>query len=297
MATAGIALRRSGAWVETVKDLRTSTAGRFFSNRSNQIAVLFIGPVVVLALIAQWLPIQEPLEINIVDRFQSPSLGHPFGTDGLGRDLLSRTLAGLRLSLWIGFAAAMIALTLGVIIGTMAGFMGRGVDRAISVVTDVMLSFPTLLLVIGVVAVMGPGVTQIIIAIAVADTPRAIRLQRSLAMGLRSRPYMDAARLASAPTRWILVRHVIPNTIAPMIVVATLYASNAIQAEAALSFLGLGIVPPEPSLGNLVADGRNYLQNAWWISTIPGLCIAIVAIGLHFLSDGVRDFLDPRQRS
>jgi peptide/nickel transport system permease protein len=151
-----------------------------------------------------------------------------------------------------------------------------------------------LLLVLAIVAVFGNGFTQLVLAIAVADAPRAVRLQRSLALGLRSRSYIDAARLASSPTWRILLRHVLPNTMAPMIVVASIYAANAIILEASLSFLGLGIVPPNPSWGNIINDGRAYLDNAWWISTFPGLAIALVTVGLHLFSDGIRQNLDPR---
>ncbi|MCC7365108.1 MAG: ABC transporter permease [Dehalococcoidia bacterium] len=180
------------------------------------------------------------------------------------------------------------------LIGTISGFAGKTADTIISAIIDVFLAFPSLLLAIGVVAIFGPGLPQVIAALAIADTPRAIRLQRSLTLGLKSRTYMDAARMASAPTWWMLIRHVVPNTIAPMVVVASIYASNAILAEAALSFLGLGLVPPDPSLGNLVSEGRQYLQDAWWISTIPGLVIALVSISLHLFSDGIREHLDPR---
>jgi peptide/nickel transport system permease protein len=158
----------------------------------------------------------------------------------------------------------------------------------------VLLSFPSLLLAIGVVAIFGPGLAQVIGALVIADLPRSARLQRSLTLGLKNRPFMDAARMVSAPTWWILLRHVIPNTLAPMAVVASIYASNAILAEAALSFLGLGLVPPAPSLGNLVSEGRQYLQEAWWISTVPGLMVAVVSVGLHLVADGLRQKLDPR---
>lgn len=270
--------------------------GSFFGNRSNLAGFIILAPIVVLAFAAPYLPIADPLKPNVINSFSAPSLAHPFGTDKLGREIFSRTLAGLRVSLIVGFCAAGIALANGLVIGTVAGFMGKAVDTAVSAIVDVLLAFPSLLLVIGVVSVFGPGIPQVITAIAVADTPRAIRLQRALTMGLRSRTYMDAARMSNASTFWMLRRHVLPNTIAPMVVVASMYASNAILAEAALSFLGLGITPPQPSLGNLISEGRPYLQNAWWISTIPGLAIAVVSISLHLFSDGIREHLDPRLR-
>lgn len=274
--------------------LKLPAIGRFLGNRSNAAGLAILVPIVVLAFAAPVLPIRDPLAPDILASLDGPSAAHPFGTDKLGREVLSRTLAGLRVSLIVGFSAAAIAMVVGMTIGTMAGFMGKTVDTVISSVVDVFLAFPSLLLAIGVVAVFGPGLPQVIAALAIADSPRAIRLQRSLALSLKSRTYIDAARMASAPTWWLLVRHVLPNTIAPMLVVASIYASNAILAEAALSFLGLGLVPPNPSLGNLVSEGRQYLQDAWWISTIPGLVIALVSIGLHLLSDGIRESLDPR---
>lgn len=256
--------------------------------------LVILGPLILLALSALWLPLSDPFKPNVLASMEAPSLAHPFGTDKLGREVLSRALEGLRASLIVGFSVAGLALVGGLALGTIAGFMGRTVDTLLSSVIDVFLSFPSLLLAIAVVAVFGPGLPQVVAALVVADLPRAARLQRSLALGLKSRPFMDAARMASAPTWWILLRHVLPNTLAPMVVVASIYASNAILAEAALSFLGLGLVPPAPSLGNLVSEGRQYLQEAWWISTIPGLVVAVVAVGLHLLSDGLREHLDPR---
>jgi peptide/nickel transport system permease protein len=251
-------------------------------------------PIVALALAAPRLPIADPLKPHVLLSFSPPSLAHPLGTDKLGRELLSRTLAGLRISLLVGVSSAALALLAGMLIGTLAGYLGKGVDRAVGVAVDVLLSFPALLLAIGAVAVFGNGIVQVILALTVAGLPLAIRLQRALTLGLTSRAYMDAARLASAPAWWMIVRHIIPNTLPPMIVVASLHASNAIIGEATLSFLGLGITPPQPSLGNLIAEGRPYLQEAWWISTMPGLAIALVSISLHLFSDGVREHLDPR---
>lgn len=243
-------------------------ARAFFGNKNNLIATLILAPIVILAFAAPWLPIADPFKPDGSVSLDGPSASHPFGTDKLGRDIFARTLSGLKVSLTVGFFAASIALTVGMVLGTVAGFMGKTVDTAISAVVDLFLAFPSLLLAIGFIAIFGAGMWQIIAAVALSDAPRAIRLQRSLALGLKSRTYIDAARMASAPTAWLLVRHVLPNTIAPMLVVASIYASNAILAEAALSFLGLGLVPPEPSLGNLVSEGRDYLREGWWISTI-----------------------------
>lgn len=276
--------------------LRESGLVSFFRNRNNLLGAMILIPVVLAAFLAPVLPLVDPLKPNVADSLTGPSLEHFFGTDKLGRDIFARTVAGLRVSLIIGFAAAGLSMSIGILLGTMAGTMGKTIDSVISAVTDVLLAFPGLLLAIGIIAVFGGGVPQLIIALGISSMPAAVRLQRSLAMGLRSRTFMDAARMGNAPTWWILFRHVLPNTVAPMVVVATIYAANAILAEAALSFLGLGITPPEPSLGNLVADGRNYLREAWWISTLPGLAIVVVAVSLHLFSDGIREQLDPSLR-
>lgn len=268
--------------------------GQIAAHAGGLAGLLVLLPIVAVAISAPWLPIADPLRPDVSASLYPPSIAHPFGTDKLGRDMFSRTLDGLRASLLVGFAAATLATAGGLVIGTAAGFLGKTVDALVSAFVDVFLAFPSLLLAIGVVAVFGPGLPQVIAALTLADIPRAIRLQRALTLSLKARPFIDAARMASAPVAWILVRHVLPNTLAPMVVVASIYASNAILAEAALSFLGLGLVPPAPSLGNLVSDGRQYLQEAWWISTIPGLVIAVISVALHLLSDGLRQNLDPR---
>ncbi len=274
--------------------LRLGWLARFAEHKSGLVGLCILLPIVLLAVASPYLPLADPIKPNVIASLHSPSPAHPFGTDKLGREILSRTISGLRVSLTVGFFAAGISLCVGIVIGTLAGFMGKAVDAVISAIVDVFLAFPSLLLAIGIIAVFGPGMPQVIAALATAGTPSAIRLQRALTLSLKSRTYMDAARMASAPSWWMLVRHVIPNTLAPMVVFASIQAANAILAEAGLSYLGLGILPPQPSLGNLVSDGRPYLQNAWWISTIPGLAIALVSISLHLLSDGIREHLDPR---
>jgi peptide/nickel transport system permease protein len=237
-----------------------------------------------------------PLDTNVGISLAPPSLAHPFGADKLGRDVLSRTLAGAQISLIVGFSVAALAAFGGMAIGTISGFMGRGVDRMIMAVVDVFLSFPSLLLAIGLVAILGAGIIPVIIAITISDLPRFIRLERSLVLSLKSRAFIDAARIVSAPKRWLMFRHILPNTIAQLLVAASLTAAYAILIEASLSFLGLGITPPAPSLGNIIADGQNYLQQAWWISTLPGVILLCITFSLHQLSDGIRIALDPKAR-
>ncbi|WP_127751693.1 ABC transporter permease [Devosia sp. 1566] len=269
---------------------------RLLSNRLVQVALAILCPIILLTLFRQFLPLPGPLETNLRAMTQPPSLDHLFGTDRMGRDLLSRTLAGVQISMFVGFAVAALALVIGLVMGTLAGFFGGVIDRVMMSITDIFLAFPSLLLAIGLVSVMGTGMVPVVLAISLSDVPRFIRLQRAMVLGLRTRAYIDAARTVRASQFWLMSRHIIPNTIAPLLVAASIAAANAILVEAGLSFLGLGIMPPAPSLGNLIRDGQSYLEQAWWISTLPGVVILLIAIGLHFLSDGIRQVLDPRSR-
>ncbi|MFC5650470.1 ABC transporter permease [Paenibacillus solisilvae] len=270
---------------------------RFFNvNKSVLYAAIILIPFVLATMFAQLLPLQPPLESNVQASLQKPSLEHPFGTDKLGRDVLSRTLAGSKVSLTVGFSVALISLIFGVVLGTISGFYGKYVDRIIMGIVDIFLAFPSLLLAIMLVAILGAGIVPVIIAITVADVPRLIRLQRSLVLSLKSRTYIEAAKTVNASRGWLMAKHIVPNTIAPLLVAASIAAANAILLEASLSFIGLGIKLPEPSLGNIIKEGQQYLQQAWWISAMPGLSIFLIAISLHFLSDGIRQTLDPKAR-
>jgi peptide/nickel transport system permease protein len=260
-------------------------------------ALALLVPILLITMLAPALPLPGPLDTNVKESLNTPSAGHLFGTDKLGRDVFSRTLQGVQTSLTVGLCVALFSLAGGGVIGTISGFYGSRVDRFIMGAVDILLSFPSLLLAIGLVAVMGAGIVPVILAITVADLPRMIRLQRAMVLSLKTRPYMDAARTVSAPNSWLMRKHVLPNTIAPMLVAASITAANAILTEASLSFLGLGITPPAPSLGNIIHDGQIYLQKAWWISTMPGMVILMIAIGLHLLSDGVRQVMDPKSKA
>ncbi|MEJ1158421.1 ABC transporter permease [Prosthecomicrobium sp. N25] len=286
--------RSSGPVPRGAPRLRTLKA--ILANRRTQVALAILVPILLLVILLPWLPLQAPLQTNLRAMMKPPSLTFPFGTDRMGRDVLSRTLEGVKMSLLVGFSVATVSLVFGVVLGTISGFFGKVVDRAIMTVVDIFLAFPSLLLAIGLVSTIGTGIVPVIMAISLADIPRFVRLQRSLVLSLRTRAYIDAARTVKASQRWILTRHIVPNTIAPLLVAASIAAANAILVEASLSFLGLGIMPPEPSLGNLIRDGQTYLEQAWWISTLPGLVILLIAFSLHFLSDGIREVLDPRSR-
>ncbi|MGK2229726.1 ABC transporter permease [Devosia sp.] len=261
-----------------------------------RLALLLLVPILLLTALAPILPMQKPLETNLRALMQFPSFDHLFGTDKMGRDIFSRTMAGVQVSLVVGSSVAIIAMACGLVLGTLAGFYGGAIDRLIMTVVDIFLAFPSLLLAIGLVSVMGTGLIPVILAISLADVPRFIRLQRSQVLSLRSRAFIDAARTVDASQYWLMSRHILPNTLAPILVAGSIAGANAILIEASLSFLGLGIMPPQPSLGNIVRDGQTYLEQAWWISTLPGAVILVITIGLHFLSDGARELLDPRSR-
>jgi peptide/nickel transport system permease protein len=269
---------------------------KLLKNRMGLIGAAILVPLILLAVLAPVLPIQDPFKTNVAQSLQGPSMDNVFGTDRLGRDILSRTISGMQTSMFVGFTVAAITLSFGLLFGTLSGFFGGRFDRVTMGVVDIFLAFPSLLLAIGLVAVFGAGVWPVIAAIAIADIPRAIRLQRSLVLSVKSRTFIDAARMVSAPSSWLMFKHIIPNTIAPMLVAASITAANAILIEASLSFLGLGITPPEPSLGNIIREGQMYMQEAWWISTIPGVVIFLIAVSLHLLSDGIREILDPRSQ-
>ena len=283
-------------WMSRRRVLDKLRQNRFLMNSKTIGAFLILVPIALLVTLAPLLPLQAPLETNLMAMMLPPSLEHPFGTDRMGRDIFSRSLEGVKVSLQVGLSVAALALVMGMLLGTLAGFFGGIIDRAVMVIVDIFMAFPSLLLAIGLIAIMGTGLVPVVMAIAIADIPRFIRLQRSLVLGLRTRAYIDAARTVQASQSWLMTRHIVPNSLAPMLVAASISAANAILVEASLSFLGLGIMPPAPSLGNLIREGQLYMEQAWWISTLPGVVILLIAISFHFLSDGIRQALDPRSR-
>jgi peptide/nickel transport system permease protein len=268
----------------------------FYMNQKILWALVILVPIILLTLLAPILPLHPPLDSNVSSSLAPPSMQHFFGTDKLGRDVFSRTVSGTKVSLTIGLSVAAISLVFGIVFGTISGFYGKFIGRLIMGVVDILLAFPSLLLAIGMVAILGAGPIPVICAITLADVPRFIRLQRSLVVSIKTRTFIDAARTVKASQAWLMTKHIIPNTIAPLLVAGSITAANAILIEASLSFLGLGIMLPTPSLGNIIKDGQIFMQQAWWISTFPGLVILLITISLHFLSDGIREILDPRSR-
>jgi peptide/nickel transport system permease protein len=248
------------------------------------------------ALVAPVLPLADPIQIDPSHALYSPGSPFLFGSDQYGRDVFSRVVFGSRVSLVVGPIAVGIALVPGVTVGLLAGYYGRWVDGVLMRIVDVMLAFPGILLALGIVAVLGPSLTTLMVAVGISSIPTYARLTRASVLSAREQLYVDAARVVGASDFAILVRHILPNVVAPIIVVGTLGVGAAILIAATLSFLGLGSQPPVPEWGRMLSEGRQYLREQWWIATFPGLAIMLTVLALNMLGDGLRDALDPRMK-
>ena len=251
--------------------------------------------VLAVAVLAPWITSADPDRLAMHYRFLSPSPEHLFGTDNFGRSLYSRVVWGARLSMIIGVSVVAINAVLGTAIGAAAGYFRR-IDNVVMRINDALMAFPAVLLAIGVTAVLGPSLNDVIIALGVVYTPRTARIVRSSVIVLRETEYVQAAVAAGAGHWRILRRHILPNAMAPLIVQLSFLFAYAVLTEATLSFLGVGAVPPTPTWGNIMADGRQYMVDAPWIIAIPGLALMVTVLGLNLLGDGLRDVLDPRLR-
>lgn len=273
-------------------------ARRFRRNRLAVVGLAVIGALALVALLAPWLAPYDPVAQQdiIHTSLLSPRLTHWLGTDRFGRDVLSRIIYGARISLSIGFLATAISITVGTLMGAVAGYFGGRVDAVLMRFTDLVLAFPRLILLILVVALFSPQLSVIILVLGLTQWPGTTRIVRGDVLSLKQREFVQAAR-ALGFSRWrIIFRHLVPNVLAPVIVAATLGVGNTIVLEAGLSFLGIGVQPPTPSWGSMVADGRTALLGAWWVATFPGLVIVLVVLAFNLVGDGLRDALDPRLR-
>jgi peptide/nickel transport system permease protein len=248
----------------------------------------------VAAALAPVIAPHDPLKQNLDDALARPSVRHPLGTDNVGRDVLSRVIWGTRISLVAGFASVAIALAVGGLLGLAAGYAGGRTDGLVMRLMDAVLSFPPLVLALALGAVLGAGLTGVVIALGVVYTPTFARLMRGQVLSITAREYVDAARALGAPGWRIAWHHVLPNATAPIVIQASLSVAFAILAEASLSFLGLGIQPPAASWGSMINAGRGYLQQAPWIVFGPGAALFVTVVGLNFVGDALRDALDPR---
>ena len=255
--------------------------------------------VVILVLVAFFAPVLtsvDPIAQDLPLRLSAPGGLHPFGTDEYGRDLYSRAIYGSRISLMVGVVSVLIGASLGTIMGSIAGFFGGWVDRILSRIIDVLLAFPQLLMALTVIAILGPSLMNAMVAVGISTSPRFARLIRGTVLSIKARDYVEAARATGAGSTRMLARHVLPNTISPLIVMASLRTGAAILTEANLSFLGLGVQPPTPSWGGIISTGREFIHEAPWLGFIPGLVILLAVMGFNLMGEGLRDFLDPRLR-
>jgi len=265
--------------------------------RKNHLAVVGGGLLViffVMALFAPLLAPYDPLSQDLYNRLMPPSLDHPFGTDDFGRDILSRVIYGSRISLRIGVVAVVIALVLGTTIGLVAGYWGGVLDQLLMRLMDLLLAFPSILLAIGIVAILGPGLENAMLAIGLVAVPQYARLVRASALSVREMDYVQASRALGAGHMRILLVAILPNCLAPLIVQATLGLATAILDAAGLSFLGLGAQPPMPEWGAMLSNGRELIVRAPWVLTFPGVAIFFTVLAFNLFGDGLRDALDPK---
>ena len=255
---------------------------------------VLIGILVMTALIAAFWTPYDPLKINIRVRLQPPSAAFPLGTDEFGRDVLSRIMAGAGTSAWIALLTVTFAVTVGTLFGVVTGYLRGWTDRVLMAFNDTLLAFPGILLALALMAIIGPNKYGIILALGLAYAPSVVRVVRGTVLSIREREYIEASRVLGNAELYTMARHVMPNCIAPLAVLATSMFGWVVLSESALSFLGLGVPPPAPTWGNMLAASRPYMESAVWLSVAPGLCIALTLLGVNLLGDALRDKLDPR---
>ena len=281
--------RAAGPWMEGWRSFKKS-----------KVALLGTGIVIFFIILAIFGPLLAPQGINeqnLSKRLLAPSVDHWFGTDDFGRDIFSRVVHGARISLWVGFFSVILSVIVGSVLGIVAGYYGKWVDTIISRIFDIMLAFPSILLAIAVVAVLGPSLQNALIAIAIINVPNFGRLIRSKVLSIKEEEYITAAKAIGMKDTRILFSHILPNSMTPVVVQGTLAIATAIIEAAALGFLGLGAQAPAPEWGKMLADARIYLLNAPWTMIFPGLAIMLTVLGFNLMGDGLRDALDPKMKS
>lgn len=251
--------------------------------------------ILVVAVLAPWIAPRDPLQQRLLERLRPPRTpGHALGTDNFGRDLFSRLIFGARVSILVGVVSVAIAAGLGSLMGLLAGYYGGVLDHSLMRVVDVLMAFPLILLAIAIVAVLGGGLFNLMLAVGISSIPPFARLVRGEVLTQRRRDYIEAARALGAGSGRVMQRHLLPNSLSPIVVLSTLRVSTAILTESSLSFLGLGVAPPAPTWGNMAAEGTKFLQTAPWISIAPGAAITLMVLAFNLFGDGLRDALDPR---
>lgn len=281
------------SWLPRLGFWRNPGARRLLRNRAFVTGAVLFGIVALLSILAPLIAPSDPNRMAIRFRFRPPSAEYPFGTDNLGRNMVSRVLYGGRLSLEIGFWVVVLNAIFGILLGAAAGYFRR-LDGILMRAADALMAFPAVLLAIGIAAALGPSITTVVTALAVVYIPRTARVLRASVLVVRELDYVQAARACGAGHWRILSKHILPNCLTPLIVQLSFVFAYAVLSEAVLSFLGLGAAPTTPSWGILIADGRGYIREASWLTILPGTAIAITVLGLNLLGDGLRDVLDPR---
>ncbi len=285
--------RKQHAWqirefLFTIKLLR--------KNPSAVAGFIIITAMVFMALSAPYVSPYDPIKINLRERLSPPTTSHLFGTDELGRDILSRVMHGARISLRIGVLVIVLSGGLGAIIGGISGYSGKGADNIIMRVMDVILSFPPLVLAMAMAAALGPNLNNAIMAVAFVMIPKFARMVRGEALAVKEKQFISAAKVSGARSMWIILHHIVPNCLSSVIVLATLILGETILIAASLSFIGLGAQPPSPEWGAMISVGRKFLMDQWWYATFPGLFILTTVIGFNIFGDALRDIMDPRIR-
>ncbi len=283
--------------LSTEKRLRDRLFFRLLRNRLALVGMIITFIVIVVAALAPIIAPYDPLEIRLSDRLKPPDSTYLLGADHLGRDILSRIIYGAQITLEVGVISVALGTIIGLIAGAAAGYMGKQVDNVIMSIMDAIYAFPAILLALALVAAFGPGLVTVMTAIALHRIPIFARTVRSSILSEKEKEYIEAARCIGQRELAILVRHILPNIVAPIIVVTTTYFASAIIVEASLSFLGLGIPPPEASWGVMLNDGRKYMEQMPHVVVYPGIAISLTVLGFNLLGDGLRDVLDPRLRN
>lgn len=272
-----------------------------FISQARRQPLIVVGFVLLLifvlaAIFAPQLSPTDPLKGQVINSLKPPSLAHPFGTDKLGREIVSRLLYGARISLFVGFSVVIGAGLIGSLLGLLAGYLGGWIDEILMRVTDIFFAFPSLILAMAIAGALGPSLQNALIAITAVTWPIYARLIRGQVLALKEREFIIAAHTVGVPAWRILLRHILPNTLAPLLVQASFDLGSAILSVAGLSFIGFGAQPPTPEWGVMISEGRNYMATQWWLATFPALAILMVVTGFNLLGDGLRDLLDPRLR-
>lgn len=267
---------------------------RFRRNRLSVLGTLVVATLLTAAVLAPLISPYSPMKIDVHNVLSPPTLSHPFGTDDLGRDVLSRMIWGSRVSLKVGLLAVGLAITIGTFIGSLAGFYGGRTDQILMRFVDIMLAFPTFFLILAVIAILEPNIYNIMIIIGLTGWMDVSRLVRAEFLTLKERDFVVAARALGAGNLRLMFIHMLPNALAPVFVAATFGVAGAILTESGLSFLGLGVQPPDPSWGNILTTGKDNIEVAWWLSLFPGLAILVTVLSYNLVGEGLRDALDPR---